>query len=99
MMTQKADDSPAVAAALPCNGTDALLQVKYTITEAERKSTRSFSPAVSSGRFTPFLLSTGSPWYKFNPKYKEFRDLTDYEACLPRDSCSEVVVGGLPTDG
>eukprot|EP00985_Skeletonema_marinoi_P008188 scaffold3658_cov187-Skeletonema_marinoi.AAC.5 len=37
--------------------------------------------------------------YKYNPKYKEFRDLTDYEACLPRDGCSEVVVDGLPTDG
>eukprot|EP00984_Skeletonema_dohrnii_P008072 scaffold2953_cov132-Skeletonema_dohrnii-CCMP3373.AAC.3 len=27
-----------------------------------------------------------------------FADLTDYEACLPTDECSEVVVAGLPTD-
>mmetsp|Transcript_28126 Transcript_28126/g.56536 ORF Transcript_28126/g.56536 Transcript_28126/m.56536 type:complete len:579 (-) Transcript_28126:165-1901(-) len=107
MMTQKAEDSNpnpnspavAVAAAMTCNETDALLQVKYTITEAEWKSTRSFSPTVADGRFTPFLLSMGSartPYhkYQYNPTYS-----SDYAACLPRDKCSEVVVGGLPTDG
>mmetsp|Transcript_12836 Transcript_12836/g.18410 ORF Transcript_12836/g.18410 Transcript_12836/m.18410 type:complete len:560 (-) Transcript_12836:270-1949(-) len=31
---------------------------------------------------------------KFNPK-----DLMDYEACVPRDDCSQIVVGGVPTDG
>ena len=30
----------------------------------------------------------------FTPK-----DITDYEACVPRDECSQIVVGGLPTDG
>ncbi len=30
----------------------------------------------------------------FTPK-----DLTDYETCVPRDDCSQIVVGGVPTDG
>eukprot|EP00984_Skeletonema_dohrnii_P023017 scaffold12141_cov158-Skeletonema_dohrnii-CCMP3373.AAC.2 len=57
------EDSPAAIAALTCNETDALLQVKH-----------------------------------WDDPYENFADLADYEACLPRDECSEVVVGGLPTD-
>ena len=31
-------------------------------------------------------------------RYENFADVKNYEACLPRDLCSEIVVGGLPTD-
>eukprot|EP00985_Skeletonema_marinoi_P019929 scaffold11605_cov83-Skeletonema_marinoi.AAC.1 len=45
-------------------------------------------------KYPPFLKLQGN-MVRF---YKTFADLTDYEACLPRDECYEVVVGGLPTD-
>eukprot|EP00985_Skeletonema_marinoi_P021165 scaffold12882_cov73-Skeletonema_marinoi.AAC.3 len=79
-------NSPAAIAALTCNETDALLQVKYTITKDEWDSSR---PIFDK----PFLYLQGNEL-----RYKNFAKLTDYEACLPRDECSEVVVGGLPTD-
>eukprot|EP00984_Skeletonema_dohrnii_P031578 scaffold24187_cov156-Skeletonema_dohrnii-CCMP3373.AAC.5 len=71
---------------LPCNETDALLQVKYTITKDEWDSSR---PIFDK----PFLYLQGNEL-----RYKNFAKLKDYEACLPRHECSEVVVGGLPTD-
>eukprot|EP00985_Skeletonema_marinoi_P011323 scaffold5371_cov190-Skeletonema_marinoi.AAC.1 len=80
------ENSPAAIAALTCNETDALLQVKYTITKDEWDSSR---PIFDK----PFLYLQGNEL-----RYKNFAKLTDYEACLPRDECSEVVVGGLPTD-
>jgi len=88
MMTQKAEGSPAAAAVLTCNGTDALLQVKYTITEDEWDKSR-------VGVLSPLLSIKGIS----SQTYETFANLTDYQACLPTDECSEVVVGGLPTDG
>jgi len=85
-----AEDPPALIAALTCNETDALLKVKYTITEDEWDSSR---PNINNLRYTPFLSLQGNDIW-----YENFVDLTDYEACLPKDECSEVVVGGLPTD-
>eukprot|EP00985_Skeletonema_marinoi_P015134 scaffold7748_cov183-Skeletonema_marinoi.AAC.1 len=52
-----ADDSPAVIAALTCNETDALLQVKYNITEDEWDSLR---PNIDNWRHTPFLSLQGN---------------------------------------
>eukprot|EP00985_Skeletonema_marinoi_P009846 scaffold4626_cov79-Skeletonema_marinoi.AAC.2 len=80
------ENSPAAIAALTCNETDALLQVKYTITKDEWDSSR---PIFDK----PFLYLQGNEL-----QYENFAKLTDYDACLPRDECSEVVVGGLPTD-
>jgi hypothetical protein len=90
MVVQKtADDSPeAIAALTTCNETDALLQVKYNITKDEWDSSIS-----NSYRYTPFMYLRDNEL-----RYKHFANLTDYETCLPRDECSEVVVGGLPTD-
>eukprot|EP00984_Skeletonema_dohrnii_P033489 scaffold30252_cov78-Skeletonema_dohrnii-CCMP3373.AAC.1 len=79
-------NSPAAIAALTCNETDALLQVKYTITKDEWDSSR---PIFDK----PFLYLQGNEL-----RYKNFAKLKDYEECLPRDECSEVVVGGIPTD-
>ena len=76
---------------LACNETDALLQVKYNITKEEWDSSR--LPRSSFMRPPAFLLLHGS-----EIRYENFASLTDYEACIPRDECSEVVVGGLPTD-
>jgi len=91
MVVQKtAEDPPAAIAALTCNETDALLKVKYNITEDEWDSSH---PNSNTWRYTPFLYLRGNEL-----PYKNFVDLTDYEACLPRDECSEIVVGGLPTD-
>eukprot|EP00984_Skeletonema_dohrnii_P015649 scaffold6789_cov221-Skeletonema_dohrnii-CCMP3373.AAC.4 len=78
---------PEAIAALTCNENDALLKVNYNITEDEWDS---YS---HSWGFTPFMYLRGNEL-----RYKNFADLTDYETCLPRDECSEVVVGGLPTD-
>jgi len=85
MMAQTAEDSPAAIAALTCNETDALFQVKYNITEDEWDSFSYRSPPTLSLRGDGVV-------------YEKFADLTDYEACLPRDECSEVLVFGLPTD-
>eukprot|EP00984_Skeletonema_dohrnii_P034289 scaffold33518_cov219-Skeletonema_dohrnii-CCMP3373.AAC.4 len=91
MVVQKtAEDPPALIAALTCNETDALLKVKYNITEDEWDSSRT---NINNWRYTPFLSLQGN-----DIRYENFADLTDYETCLPREECSEVVVGGLPTD-
>ena len=96
-MAQSAEDSPveAAVAALTCNETDALLQVKYNITEDEWDSTRGIS------YLNPFLNLhiqdvVVEPYYVLTSEYETFADLTDYETCLPRDECTQVVVGGLP---
>ena len=96
-MAQSAEDSPveAAVAALTCNETDALLQVKYNITEDEWDSTRGIKI------LNPFLNlhiqdDVVTPYYVLTSGYETFADLTDYEACLPRDECTQVVVGGLP---
>eukprot|EP00984_Skeletonema_dohrnii_P037401 scaffold39432_cov178-Skeletonema_dohrnii-CCMP3373.AAC.1 len=96
-MAQSAEDSPveAAVAALTCNETDALLQVKYNITEDEWDSTRGIKS------LKPFLNlhiqdDVVTPYYVLTSEYETFADLTDYETCLPRDECTQVVVGGLP---
>mmetsp|Transcript_21375 Transcript_21375/g.33059 ORF Transcript_21375/g.33059 Transcript_21375/m.33059 type:complete len:189 (+) Transcript_21375:154-720(+) len=81
-------NSPAAIAALTCNETDALIQVKYSITKDEWDSSWKESWK------DPFLYLQG---IRMIP-YVKFADLTDYETCLPRDECTGVVVGGLPTD-
>jgi len=95
MVVQTAADSPAPIAALTCNETDALLQVKYNITED------AFYSFVRS-KVTPFLNvpdNTIPDWSDDNTVwYTWFPSLTDYEACLPRDECSRITVGGFPTD-
>mmetsp|Transcript_30616 Transcript_30616/g.52396 ORF Transcript_30616/g.52396 Transcript_30616/m.52396 type:complete len:192 (+) Transcript_30616:137-712(+) len=92
MMVQSAEDSPA----LTCNETDALLQVKYNITEDE------YSSLVRSIGDYPFLNvqdNTLPVWEDSTVvRYYWFPGLTDYEACLPRDECSRITVGGFPTD-
>ena len=54
MMAQTAEDSPAAAALLTCNGTDALLQVKYTITED------GWTSGFVSYKYPPFLKLQGN---------------------------------------
>ena len=80
-----------IAAALTCNETDALLQVKYNITEDEWNNTR---PRFPSFDHRAFLRIRGNEvaWYE------NFASVKNYEACLPRDLCSQIAVGGLPTD-
>ena len=89
-------DSPAPIAALNCNETDSLLQVKYNITEDE------YSSLVRSIGDYPFLNvqdNTLPVWEDSTVvRYYWFPGLTDYEACLPRDECSRITVGGFPTD-
>jgi hypothetical protein len=80
----------STATALRCNETDALIQVKFNITQ-EQWDAEELGP---SGFRTPFLQIPGD-----EAIYRRFSDLTDFEACLPRDDCSEVIVAGLPTDG
>jgi hypothetical protein len=80
----------STATALRCNETDALIQVKFNITQ-EQWDAEELGP---SGFRTPFLQIPGD-----EAMYRRFSDLTDFEACLPRDDCSEVIVAGLPTDG
>eukprot|EP00985_Skeletonema_marinoi_P027633 scaffold23008_cov66-Skeletonema_marinoi.AAC.3 len=85
MVVQKtAEDPPEAIAALTCNETDALLKVKYNITEDEWDSSRPIYQ-----RNSPFMYLQGIKLIM----YEKFADLTDYEACLPKDECSEVVVG------
>ena len=87
-MAQTAEDDSPAALTLTCNETDALFQIKYYIT-ADR-----WTSGFWGYKYPPFLKLQGN-MVRF---YKTFADLTDYEACLPRDECYEVVVGGLPTD-
>ena len=74
-----------------CNETDALLQVKFNITEEEWDSSR---PPYSSFRDGAFLRLQGNEVQH----YENFADVRNYAACLPKDQCSEVVVAGLPKD-
>jgi len=79
----------ATVTALKCNdNNDALLQVKYNITQDEWKRTRHSG---SGALIYPFLELPGSWKYYFN-----FKDLVDFEVCLPRNNCTEVVLSGLP---
>ena len=82
--------SEKAAVSAVCNETDALLQIKYNITKEEWDSSR---PNFNNWKFIPLLFFQGD-----EVRYESYENLTDYEACLPRDACSEVVVGGLPTD-
>jgi len=78
----------ATVTALKCNdNNDALLHVKYTITQDEWNRTH------PSGFDDPFLELPGNRIY-----YDSFEDLVDFEVCLPRNNCTEVVLGGLPID-
>jgi hypothetical protein len=94
MVLQKstAEASSAEIAALTCNETDALLQVKYNITEDEWNNSRPQYYSYSGA----FLYI--QPLMMFEVEYKNFADVQNYEACLPRDECTDVVVAGLPTD-
>lgn len=80
----------SAATALRCNETDALIQVKFNITQEQWDA----EELGFSGFRTPFLQIPGD-----EAIYRRFSDLTDFKACLPRDDCSEVIVAGLPTDG
>ena len=75
--------------ALTCNETEALLQVKYNITEDEWNSSR--PPVVDKNRALLYLQGN-------EIRYENFASVQNYEACLPRDECSQIAVGGLPTD-
>ncbi len=90
MSVQKTAEDPPAEAELTCNETNALLQVKYNITEDEWDSSR---PKPTFIFREPFLYLQGS-----RVEYETFASVRNYEACLPRDECSEVLVGGLPTD-
>jgi len=81
----------ATVTALKCNdNNDALLHVKYTITQDEWNRTR---PTGSGELIRSFLELPGN---RIN--YGKFKDLVDFEVCLPRNNCTEVVLGGLPID-
>lgn len=84
----------SAATAMRCNETDALMQVKFNITQ-EQWDAEVGPPGIISRTSLPFLQIPGD----FARSYRRFSDLTDFEACLPRDDCSEVIVAGLPTDG
>eukprot|EP00984_Skeletonema_dohrnii_P004356 scaffold1552_cov111-Skeletonema_dohrnii-CCMP3373.AAC.1 len=89
-------DSPAPIAALNCNETDALLQVKYNITEDEYSS---LVRAIGDYPFLNVQNNTLPVWKDSNSvRYYSFPGLTDYEVCLPRDECSRITVGGFPAD-
>ena len=85
----------SAAAALDCTGNDALLQVKYNLTEDVWNSTRP-----SNTYALPFLLLHDNEQQQeraeYGIEYSNFTDLVDFEKCLPRDECSTVVVAGLP---
>ena len=81
----------STATALVCTGNEALLQVKYNITADEWKNTYPSDYALNR----PFLDVPGN---YIAITYYNFKDLVDYETCLPRDECAEVVVAGFPTD-
>lgn len=82
----------SAATALRCNETDALIQVKFNITQ-EQWGAEVGPPGIIRTSL-PFLQIPGD-----FASYRRFSELTDFEACLPRDDCSEVIVAGLPTDG
>jgi len=82
----------SAAVGLDCTGNDALLQVKYNITEDVWNSTRP-----SNIYALPFLILQDNEQQQQQTEYSNFTDLVDIEKCLPRDECSTVVVAGLPT--
>jgi hypothetical protein len=68
--------------------------VKYDITEDVWNTTRP-----SDSNFKPFLrIEDNVPLPQQHIWYDDFTDLVNYEICLPRDDCLQVVVAGLPTD-
>jgi hypothetical protein len=87
----QADDSSAPPTALTCNETEALLKVRYNFSEDEWNS---FRPELEFGRFTfgRFLRVQGN-----SMQYENFEDVMDFEGCLPKEECSEIIVAGLPT--
>ena len=89
--TAEASSAAAEIAALTCNETDALLQVKYNITEDEWNNSRPQFPSLNQ---RAFLRIRGNEV----ARYENFASVKNYEACLPRDECSNAVVAGLPTD-
>ncbi|KAL7455421.1 hypothetical protein ACHAWC_006968 [Mediolabrus comicus] len=84
----QADNSPASPTALTCNETEALLKVRYSFSEDEWNS---FRPGSTWG-FRRFLRVQGNSMH-----YDNFEDVMDYEGCLPKEECSEIIVAGLPT--
>ena len=82
----------STATSLRCNETDALIQVKFNITQEQWDA--EVGPPGIIRTSLPFLQIPGD-----YASYRRFSDLTDFEACLPRDDCSEVIVARLPTDG
>lgn len=88
----------ALALDLNCPGNDTLLHVKYNLTEDMWNTMR------SSDGYIAFFLNIVPQQQLISPDnityilYDNFTDLVDFEKCLPRDECSEVVVAGLPTD-
>jgi hypothetical protein len=83
----QADDSSAPHKALTCNETEALLKVRYNFSEDEWNS---FRP--DDWRFRRFLKVQGN-----SMQYENFEDVMDFEGCLPKEDCSEIIVAGLPT--
>ena len=82
-----------------CNETEALLWVAYNITPDEWDASKAGTSYY--WQFTPFLELSSSPSSLLPRfvKYDGYAKLKDFEACLPRDECSQVVVAGLPSDG
>jgi len=88
----QADDSPASPTALTCNETEALLKVRYNFSEDEWNSFRPDAWNPGGWRFTRFLRVQGN-----SMRYENFEDVMDFEGCLPKEDCSEIIVAGLPT--
>jgi hypothetical protein len=90
----QADDSSASPTALTCNETEALLKVRYNFSEDEWNSFRPDDWDPSGWRYTfrRFLRVQGN-----SMQYENFADVMDYEGCLPKEECSEIIVAGLPT--
>ena len=83
----------SAATAFSCNNqTEALLQVKYDITQ-EEWDIANLPDGTGIRTSLPSLQISGD-----RVEYRSFNDLVDFETCLPRDDCTEVVVAGLPTD-
>jgi hypothetical protein len=83
----------ATALALNCTEGHALLEVKYNMTEDTWNSTYPTADAENE----PFLYLPGSAQFNLQ-NYHSFADLVDFEQCLPRNECSEVIVASLPTN-
>mmetsp|Transcript_28118 Transcript_28118/g.41956 ORF Transcript_28118/g.41956 Transcript_28118/m.41956 type:complete len:559 (-) Transcript_28118:2010-3686(-) len=85
--------SISTATALNCTEGQALLEVKYNMTEDTWNSTYPTADTENE----PFLYLPGSAQFSLH-NYHSFADLVDFEQCLPRNECSEVVVASLPTN-